>query len=203
MNYIEMIQLLHLWYKTDKEKGNNIDFIKACNPEGNLCTIELLLTVRPVLSRNVFIAWSCSWGWLRSRRTCSKQLALVWSVFRVQMASYGTSKDRHLHIIFHVSGLSASAHFPKERPHEVCSGNHGSQNDDKLTEKCRLQVQACQVRHLFYQHKWENRQTATKMSKAHFGATALTHESRIFITSFHFKLHSRFKFAVKTKIQHL
>lgn len=144
MNDIEMIQLLHLWYKTDKEKGNNINFIKACNPKRNLCTIELLLTVRPVLSRNAFMAWSCIWGWLRSRRTCSKQLALVWSVFRVQMASCGTSKDRHLHITFQVSGLSAPAQcFIKEHPREVCSDNHGSQEDDKLTDMCRLQVQAC------------------------------------------------------------
>ena len=49
------------------------------------------LTVRPARSRKLLMAWSCSWGWLRSRRTCSRALALVCSVFRVQMASYSKS----------------------------------------------------------------------------------------------------------------
>lgn len=50
------------------------------------------LTVRPARSRKPLMAFSCSWGLLRSRRTCSKALAFVCSVFRVQMASWGERK---------------------------------------------------------------------------------------------------------------
>lgn len=45
-------------------------------------------TVRPERCRKLLMACSWIWGWARSRRTCSRALALVCSVFRVQMASF-------------------------------------------------------------------------------------------------------------------
>lgn len=82
--------LTHTQTHTSDNTEGHIYYDTVCNSK---CFLRPdWLTVRPARSRKPLMAFSCSWGLLRSRRTCSKALAFVCSVFRVQMASWGERK---------------------------------------------------------------------------------------------------------------